>query len=452
MKAGLYDKVIVYDFSSLYPSILSSCNLCYSTYIHPRDWHLYGPEMYNKFDVSTPDGEKREVRFIKTSVYKGILPRVVEGFLAARAATRAILKDETDPIMRGILDKKQNAIKVTNNSVYGAVGADFSSRLAAMLSDVCASSLGLKWIAMTVTQIGQELIKGCTEFMQKNYGAIPVYGDTDSTFIMVPDLPLNVDGTPLPSLWERAEKMGAEFNKTMVPPLKIELEKIIRMVGLTAKRYLYRCYTPTQILKQVLNFKGVVATRRDTCKWQVELFTAVSEGILQDIGKAEVTKIVYTAIINLMRGRVSLKNLLIGCSVAESYKAASAPMAVFKNRMAELGRPIAGGSRVEFFIVQKEVVAKDKKTINYETPYWRGPRGGEREETVSIRMRMLDEYVEGVTKIDYTYYVSHKAQNSIDQLFGAAFGNDTVIAPVVSGLRFNTEQTLLEMEAFNSAS
>lgn len=440
MKAGLYDNVIVYDFSSLYPSIVASANLCYSTYLHPRDWHLYQPHQYNSFIVSLPTGEKKEVRYIKASVYKGILPLVVEGFLSARSATRALQKGEKDPVMWGILEKKQMAIKVSNNSVYGALGADFSTRMAALMCDICASSLGLKWIAMTVTEIGQSLIKGCTAFLEKNYKAVPVYGDTDSTFVMVPP----IEGM---TLWQQAEMMGKEFNKTLTPPLKVELEKIIRMIGLTAKRYLYRLYTETAVLTPKMNFKGVVATRRDTCKWQVQLFTAVSEGILQDIGKDEVTKIIYKAIIELMRGRVPLRHLLIGCSMAESYKSPTCPMAVLKQRMLELGRPIAGGSRIEFFIIDTEVRQEDK-TVTYRSPYWRGPKGGVREDTVSVRMRMLDEYIEGVTKIDYAYYVAHKAQKSIDQLFAAAFNDDCVITPLVTGLRFNLEKTLKEMEIF----
>jgi DNA polymerase delta subunit 1 len=451
MKAGLYNDVIVYDFSSLYPSILSAANLCYTTFIHPRDWHRYGPDMYTSFNVSTSGGEKREVRFVKTHIFKGVIPRVVEGFLKARADTREELKKEKDPVKKGILDKKQLAIKVSNNSVYGAVGADFSSRMAALLSDICASSLGLKWIAMTVTEIGQQLIKGCTAFLRDRYGAVGIYGDTDSTFVTVPPLPPPADpSVKQPSLWERAVMMGDEFNKTLTPPLKIELEKIIRMVGLTAKRYLYRCQKPNGELKTDLNFKGVVATRRDTCRWQVQLFTKVAESILQDLGKDAVTKIIYREIIELMRGRVELARLLIGCSVAESYKSATCRMAILKNRMAEEGRPIAGGSRVQFFVTEtpNHVPAVDDQParIEYRSPYWRGPKGGVREDNVSARVRMLDEFVEGVTKIDYPYYVSHLAQNSVDQLFAAAFHGDTVIEPLVEGLRYNAEQTLREME------
>lgn len=461
MTVGLHNNVIVDDFASLYPSIISAFNLCYSTFIHPRDWHKIPKELYTSFDVTVSVGVTREVRYVKATVFKGIMPRVVEGFLAARAATRAELKKCTDPVKCGILDKKQGAIKISNNSVYGAVSSDFASKATAHASDVCASILGLKWIGMTVTEIGQSLIKGCTAFMQKNYGAVNIYGDTDSTFYTLPELPPREDGLPNPTLWERAEQAAEEFNKTMIPPLRIELEKIIRMVGLTAKRYLYRLYTPTGELKKGLNYKGVVATRRDTCKWQVELFSAVAEAILQDRGKDQVTNIIYRALVDLMRGRVPTKKLFIGCSVAESYKSATCRMAILKQRMAELGRPIAGGSRVEFVITMCEVQpgpldvmlrGKSAAALTYKTPYWKGPRGGVNEDNVSKRVRMADEIIEGVTKIDYAYYVAHMAQNSIDQLFAAAYHGDTVIGPQVNNLRFNAEATLADMELLLSRS
>jgi DNA polymerase elongation subunit (family B) len=453
MKAGLYNNVIVYDFASLYPSIISAFNLCYSTFIHPRDWAMFPASTYNSFQVTIPGSEEtREVRYVKACVFKGIMPRVVEGFLSARAATREELKKTRDPILKVILNQKQLAIKVSNNSVYGAVSSDFSSKGAGKITDICLSTLGLKWIGMTVTEIGQTLIKGCTSFLQKKYQATSIYGDTDSTFFTLPDLPAPTDGSEPPTLWSRAEKIAAEFNETLPPPLKIELEKIIRMIGLTAKRYIYRLGNPDGTLQAKLNYKGVVATRRDTCGWQVKLFSAVSAAILQDQSKDEVTRIAYRAIIELLRGRVPLKELLIGSSVAESYKAATCRMAVLKNRMAELGRPIAGGSRVEFFITQLPAVvgpmdALVGRVVHFVSPYTKGPKGGFREANVSARVRMMDEFVEGVTKIDYAFYVGHMAQKSIDQLFSAAYHGDTVVEPLLDGLYFRTEKTLGEMEA-----
>ena len=132
-------------------------------------------------------------------------------------------------------------------------------------------------------------------------------------------------------------------------------------------------------------------------------------------------------------------------------------MAVLKERMSNLGRPIAGGSRVEFVITQTEIVpgpmdrllagnSETPLTVKYRTPYWLGPRGGINEDNVSARVRMIDEVIEGVTKIDYPYYVAHMAQNSIDQLFRAAYDGDCIIGPLVNPLRFKPEQTLADIE------
>ena len=491
MEPGLYKDVIVYDFASLYPSTIAALNLSYDCFLHPRDWAMYPSSTYNSFMVTMGPGQTREVRYVKASIHKGILPIVVEGFLSARAATRKELKDEGEKLAElnrvlkeeidktdkadktkveelktkieisktkcRILDKRQAAIKVSNNSVYGAVGADFSSKISAHMSDVCASALGLKWIAMTVTEIGQILIKGCTSFLVKKYGATPVYGDTDSTFFTLPNLEPPEDGSTPVTLWKRAEAICEEYNKTLPKPLRIELEKIIDMIGLTAKRYIYRCQREDGTLKQEINYKGVSACRRDTCMWQVFLFSEVSAAILRHDGREKVTQIIYRAIADIMRGRVPTKRLLVGCSVAESYKAATCRMAVLKDRMADLGRPIAGGSRVEFVVTQSEIVpgpmdqllaAKSETPLHvkYKTPYWRGPRGGVNEDNVSRRVRLADEVVEGVTKIDYAYYVAHLAQKAIDQLFRAAYNGDCVIEPLVDPLRFDTERTLTDIE------
>lgn len=445
MTVGLHDNVIVYDFASLYPSIISAFNLCYSTFIHRRDWSKVPEGAYNSFIVELPNGSTQEVRYIKKEIFRGILPRVVEGFLKARADTRAVLKRTTDEIMKQILDKKQLAIKVSNNSVYGASSSDFAGteKSTGRNADICSSSLGLKWVGMTVTAIGQKLIKGCAEFCRSKYGATSIYGDTDSTFFKLPPAQ---NGESSLTLWEFAAKIADEFNATLPPPLTIELEKIIKMVGLTRKKYIYRCYNNKAVLGEKINFKGVVATRRDTCKWQAELFAKVGEELLKGTSKDEVRKIVYESMVNLMRERIPIKKLLIGISIAETYKSNSCPQARLKNRMAELGRPIVGGSRIEYLIVQREVTDENNNIIKYMSPYTLGARGGVKEDNVATRMRMPDEIIPGFTKIDYAYYISNKAQTPIDQLYAAAFHGDKIIEPLIKGLRTNPQTTVKEME------
>lgn len=92
MTIGIHDNVGVVDFSSLYPSIMARYNLSYDTFIHPRDWHLYKEEEFQRFIVETGGqwSRKIEIRYINKDIYKGIIPIVVEGFLAARKVEKKL--------------------------------------------------------------------------------------------------------------------------------------------------------------------------------------------------------------------------------------------------------------------------------------------------------------------------------------------------------------------------
>lgn len=56
-------------------------------------------------------------------VRTGILPTILAALMTARAATRAALKQSTDPTRRAILDSRQKAIKLIANASYGFTGA-----------------------------------------------------------------------------------------------------------------------------------------------------------------------------------------------------------------------------------------------------------------------------------------------------------------------------------------
>ncbi len=75
---GYYDiPIATLDFSSLYPSIMQAHNLCYTTLLQSSaDRESLTPDQY----IKTPSGNY----FVKSSVYKGILPIILEHLLSAR--------------------------------------------------------------------------------------------------------------------------------------------------------------------------------------------------------------------------------------------------------------------------------------------------------------------------------------------------------------------------------
>ena len=75
---GYYDvPIATLDFSSLYPSIMQAHNLCYTTLLQRQaDREALSADQF----IKTPSGNY----FVKSSVYRGILPEILENLLSAR--------------------------------------------------------------------------------------------------------------------------------------------------------------------------------------------------------------------------------------------------------------------------------------------------------------------------------------------------------------------------------
>lgn len=107
-KKGFYsDPVAVFDFASLYPSIMQNWNLSHDTLLPgPRD-----DIPYHK----TPNG----FYFVDKSYYKGTVVTILTKLLAARRRAKKQMNDETDPFDKEVYNGKQQALKIVCNTMYG---------------------------------------------------------------------------------------------------------------------------------------------------------------------------------------------------------------------------------------------------------------------------------------------------------------------------------------------
>jgi DNA polymerase elongation subunit (family B) len=95
------------DFASLYPSIMMSHNLCYSTLVAPNDIPRLQPADY----IRTPTGDV----FVVSSKRKGVLPEILVELLEARSRAKKEMKKATDPFVAAVLNGRQLALKISAN-------------------------------------------------------------------------------------------------------------------------------------------------------------------------------------------------------------------------------------------------------------------------------------------------------------------------------------------------
>ena len=219
-KTGIYidTPVTVLDYASLYPSSMISENISHDALVLDEKYdNLPGLEYLDiTYDLYEQDGdEKKKVgekvcRFVQPpNGDKGVIPNILVNLLKQRKATRkrmgfkkVVLQDgseyegafdrdngklvdgtgqvhqldigqvvSADDLYNGfqkaVLDGLQLAYKVTANSLYGQLGSTMSP-------------LFLKQLAACTTATGRNLILKAKEFMEKEYNAHTVYGDSVS--------------------------------------------------------------------------------------------------------------------------------------------------------------------------------------------------------------------------------------------------------------------------------
>lgn len=171
---GLFTNILVFDFKSLYPSIIRTFNIDPLTYVPPG-----APE--GGPVIRTPSGAtfRRE---------PGILPELVARLWAERDRARK----EGDPL-------RAQAIKILMNSMYGVLAATTCRFFSPA-------------IANAITLTGQHLIHLAADAV-RDLGHTVIYGDTDSLFVDVHE--------PNPTHAEAiGEALRAEVSRRLVARLR----------------------------------------------------------------------------------------------------------------------------------------------------------------------------------------------------------------------------------------
>jgi DNA polymerase-2 len=255
---GFYRNVAVFDFKSLYPSIIRT--FC----IDPLAANVILHDLVNRLKPSDSEPPGRVIKGpagLKFAENFAILPSIIEDLWQEREKAKQ-LKDAT----------LSQAVKIIMNSFYGVLGTPgcrfFDPR-----------------IAGTITRIGHWILTFSLEFIEKE-GHQVIYGDTDSLFINFGSgqpKAINQMGVRL------AEKLndylntelGQRFN--VASKLDIEFEKLFVHFFMptirgrdTGSKKRYAGLFVNEIGTPELYFAGMESTRRDWTTlakdFQVDLF------------------------------------------------------------------------------------------------------------------------------------------------------------------------------------
>ncbi|AKI19982.1 DNA polymerase catalytic subunit [Human betaherpesvirus 5] len=286
-EVGYYnDPVAVFDFASLYPSIIMAHNLCYSTLLVPGGEYPVDPA--DVYSVTLENGVTH--RFVRASVRVSVLSELLNKWVSQRRAVRECMRECQDPVRRMLLDKEQMALKVTCNAFYGFTG-------------VVNGMMPCLPIAASITRIGRDMLERTARFIKDNFSepcflhnffnqedyvvgtregdseesstlpegletssggsderrveARVIYGDTDSVFVRFRGL------TPQ-ALVARGPSLAHYVTACLfVEPVKLEFEKVfVSLMMICKKRYIGKVEGASG-----LSMKGVDLVRKTACEF-----------------------------------------------------------------------------------------------------------------------------------------------------------------------------------------
>ena len=171
---GRHEGVALVDFASLYPNIILSANLCWTTLRETPDENTLTLNIPAKVDGKGQVIPGTGGVFHWDQSKEGIFPMVVRELLDLRKAYKSKMKAATDPDERLGYDMLQMAVKVSVNACYGMTALS-------MLQGGWVSYP----IAQSITYLGRKSISMLVEESEEQ-GFRGLAGHTDSCYIQVP--------------------------------------------------------------------------------------------------------------------------------------------------------------------------------------------------------------------------------------------------------------------------
>jgi len=308
---GMHENIALFDFRSLYPTIIISHNIDQST-----------------IDCDCCKGKEKPVGdtahwFCRKR--NGLMPVVLKTILEQRIKMKGGMKKHkkgTKEYER--LDNTQYALKILANSAYGYL-----------------AYRGSRWYtregASTVTALGRMYIKKIIGIAEKDFGLKAIYGDTDSLFVI----------SEKGKVEEAAPNFLKKVNSELPGVMELEFEGTFRR-GVFVSKKRYAMIDDEGELK----IKGLEFVRKDWSPIAKETQKKVIETLLKEGDPEKAFKIVRDVVKKIKEGKVTIDDLAVYTDLTrplEKYQV-TAPHIAVAGRLKREGADIHTGSTIGYVI------------------------------------------------------------------------------------------------------
>jgi len=326
---GLYKDIVVFDFRSLYPSIITSHNI--------------GPESFS-CDCCKEVGKVPTLeQYWFCTQDKKFIPNVLEHLINIRAVLKKEIKEAKAKGENTLmLEARSWAIKTLANSFYGYLGF-FGARWYSIESARATTAYARNYIRTTMAKAEEHGFKVC-------------YGDTDLLFVLLGDKTLN-----------DALKFQKEVNAVLPGTMELELENYFTRGLFVANKSNTKGAKKKYALiskEGKMKITGFEMIRSNSSLLAKKTQEKVLRLILED-HIPEALSTLQSEIKKLLAGEVPLDQLIIRTQITKELNSYSAiaPHVAIAWQMVKRGEVVSPGSTVEYIITKGKGLVRDRAKI-----------------------------------------------------------------------------------------
>ncbi len=362
-KPGLYQRIAVFDFRSLYPTIITSHNI--------------SPETFNakskaSKQIKVPNGDD-----YFSNEKQGFLSRALDEIITKRIMIKREIKDikERDSFNFKLLYAREQTLKTIANSAYGYLGYERA-----------------RWYcfgcAKAVTAFGRHYIHKVIDSANKN-GFNVLYSDTDSVFIQ-----LNEKGI------DEAKRFVDSINDDLPKGMELEYEGFYKsgifVFSKSGNEGAKKRYALIDEEKN-LTIKGFETVRRNWSKLGKKLQKGVLRIILDENNIDKAIDFVMKTIDDVKKRNVDLCDLVIITKLTKKISSYSAigPHVSAAIKMREKGISVEPGMLIKYIIAK--------------------PKNSKGRQKISDNVMLFDDA--SIDDYDDDYYIEKQLIPSVESIF-----------------------------------